>query len=450
MITAQKTFETFFENNPNIEFIDCFLHDLNGLQRGKRVPAQSWQKLLTEGVELPASMFVSEINGETILSTGRGFNDADPDMHCIPIPNTIRLLPWSNGTRAQVMLEMMDVNNDKYFMNPRTRLDSILKQFEELGLKAVLAIELEFYIIGADSIEQPLLPLSKQTGLPIKAGQVYHIDTLLEFENFLQDMEEGARLFEIPTTTITSEYSPGQFEINLKHTDNIDQACIDSMLLKKLVKLAAGKNSYQSTFMSKPYVEHNGSGMHIHVSLYDNQGKNVFQDQETLHKAIGGLIAASNESMLYFAPHANSYRRYMDDPNSYVPIRASWGKNNRSVALRIPNSLPEATRIEHRIAGADANPWLCSAALLAGIHYGLTNQIQPPAEGQGYTNNNPAFHLLPKTWESALNHHAESKIIQEYFTKDFHRAFHEVKNYEHNQFQEYITPKEYEWYMKNL
>ena len=207
-----------------------------------------------------------------------------------------------------------------------------------------------------------------------------------------------------------------------------------------------------ATFMAKPYGQQAGSGMHIHCSLMDGE-KNVFSDlkdsigSSILYHAVGGLAKIMKESMAIFCPNANSYRRFQ--PNLYVPMAPTWGVDNRTVALRIPTSSEKEKRIEHRVSGADANPYLVMASLLAGIHHGITNKIDPPkiSTGDAIAKHSPS---LPMTWVESLNAFSKSKILKEYFGKEFCHVYYETKYKEMQKFDSHVTPLELDWYLRTV
>jgi glutamine synthetase len=208
------------------------------------------------------------------------------------------------------------------------------------------------------------------------------MEDLYEFDDFINDLIDICAEQNIPSSAALSEYSPGQFEINLHHIDDPVLACDHAVLLKRAVKAAALQNGMAATFMAKPFAGISGSGLHIHVSLLDEDGNNVFAGScsdggfsDTLRHAIGGLGEMMEECMAIFAPNANSYRRFA--PNAFVASTPSWGENHRSVALRIPLSSDANKRLEHRVAGADSNPYLVVAAVLAGIHHGISQLCEP-------------------------------------------------------------------------
>jgi glutamine synthetase len=272
---------------------------------------------------------------------------------------------------------------------------------------------------------------------------------LNDYSGVLAEISAGCAAQRIPTGTALAEYGPGQFEVNLHHSADALAACDEAIRFKRLVRGVAARHGMEATFMPKPYAEFAGSGAHLHVSLLDASGVNVFASEdacgnETLHHAIGGLAATMADAMFVFAPTINSYRRYR--PEAYVPLTPSWACNNRGVALRIPVSSAENRRVEHRVAGADANPYLLTASILAGIHHGITQKIDPgpPLAGNAYRNNSAT---LPVTWPEAALAFERSDFIREYFGKQFQHLFTTTRRGELRAFELNVSTLEYDWYV---
>jgi glutamine synthetase len=206
--------------------------------------------------------------------------------------------------------------------------------------------------------------------------------------------------------------------------------------------------------MAKPHNDIAGSGMHLHVSLADEQGNNMFgsdapEGSDLLRFGIGGMMALLEDSMAVFAPNANSYRRFR--ANSYAPVAPTWGVNNRTVSFRVPAGPAHTRHVEHRVCGADANPYLAVAALLAGVHYGLTHRLNPgPAiVGNGYAQAQESGSSLPTNWYTALDHFSRSERMKDYFGQRFHHVFTAVKRAEQDRFFSRVTELDYAWYLRN-
>ncbi len=263
---------------------------------------------------------------------------------------------------------------------------------------------------------------------------------------FIDDVYRICEVQGLLVDAVMQESGPGQFEINLKHRPDALAAALEGLLLKRAVKAAARAHGLDATFMAKPHHDWAGSGMHIHLSLVDQSGQNLFAGDPVsklfLH-ALGGMRESMADFMAVWAQSANAYRRYV--PKSYVSLAAHWGFNNRTVALRVPRANGAATRIEHRVAGADANPYLVIAAILAGMWYGIANEIDPgPAvEGNSETIDAPP---LPTAWVNALDLFQRSGIVRGAFGASFQEVFARLKQSERSNFERIVTPLDYLWY----
>jgi glutamine synthetase len=443
----------FRASHPHARFVDVLLADLCGIPRGKRVAILDTHQICRGGFLLPGSMFALDVLGGTIQETGLGFDEGDADRPCLPISGTLVPVPWREEEGvAQIQVTMHDHDGSPFYGDPRHVLANVLKRFRDIGLTPVVALELEFYLLDpertVDGRAQP--PRLPQTGRREYQTQINSMVDLNEYSAVLADISSACAAQEIPSGTALAEYGPGQFEVNLNHSPDALLACDQTIRFKRLVRGVAARHGMEATFMPKPYMDMAGSGAHIHVSLHDEQGRNIFASDDPmgsdkLKHAVGGLAATMADAMLIFAPTANSYRRYRSE--SYVPLNPSWAVNNRGVALRIPASSPENRRVEHRVAGADANPYLLTAAVLAGIHHGLQRRMDPgaPVIGNAYRN---AVTTLPITWPEAALQFEGSPLMREYLGEKFHRLFVTARRGELQAFESHVTPLEYAWYAR--
>jgi glutamine synthetase len=438
---------------PEAGHVDLILPDMNGLLRGKRVPRHALAKAYADGVCLPMSLIGTDITGNTVEETGLGYAIGDEDRICRPVPGTLRAVPWGPVAGAQCLLEMEDGHGGAFEANPRTALRRIVERFSALGLTPVVAVELEFYLLdgrlGDDGL--PRNAINPTTGERDSATQVYYLDDLSDHRDFIDGVVATCHAQGIPADTAVAEYAPGQFEINLKHRADAVAACDDALFLKRAIKAVAQEQGKLASFMAKPFVDQAGSGTHIHVSLLDHAGRNVFASTpdapaDTLRHAIAGLQAATDEGMLLFAPHANSYRRFV--LNAFVPLNDCWGFNNRTVALRIPHSDPDNVRIEHRIAGADANPYLVTAAVLAGILDGLEARREPtpPITGNAYEQTE----IREPYWRQSIERFLDSAFIVRHFGERFRHIFGQQKLKELRSFEREVTGLDIAWYLRQV
>ncbi len=444
----------FIKKNPDIEAIDLLIPDLNGVIRGKRIERDGLTKVYSHGVNMPASLFSLDITGNTIEECGLGQEIGEPDRICKPLPNTLTRASWQRRPMAQLLMNMYEEDGSPFFGDPRHVLARVAAHFKALGLTPVVAVELEFYLLDKerDADGKPQPPLSPKTGKREYHSQVYAMDNLDDYADFLDDISRITAEQGIPADTAVAENAPGQFEINLKHQADPLAACDNGILLKRVIKAVADKHGMEATFMAKPYEDDAGNGMHIHVSLLDETGNNAFsaQDQlysETLEHAVGGLLQLMPASMALLCPNVNSYRRLQ--PGYYVATTQSWGIDNRTVAVRVPAGPANARRIEHRIAGADANPYLVMSAILAAIHYGISQRCDAgePIEGNAFESE---LEPLPTRMSEALDALLEDKILQRYLGEDFVELYHTCKQEELASFERHVSALETEWCLKTL
>jgi glutamine synthetase len=455
MIGKAQTVEArrFLEQNPDIRAVDLLIADLNGIYRGKRVYPDTLEHVYEDGVQLAKSLFASDITGATSEYAGSGLQTGDMDCVCLPLPDTLYRIPWKARPTAQLQMVMREPGGEPYGGDPQSIVDGIVGRFSEMGLTPVVAIELEFYLIDRerDPNNEPQRALSPVTGRRQSATQVYSIADLDDYSNFIDDVMEATRVQNIPGDVAVAEYAPGQYEINLHHQADAQSACRHGLWLKRLIKGVAEKHRFNATFMPKPFRGLAGNGTHVHVSLIDAEVSNVFApggiDNKLLRNAIAGLLVTMPEAMLVLAPGANSYRRFA--PGMYVPMTPNWGFNNRTVAVRVPAGGPTSTRIEHRVAGADANPYLLTACVLAGMHYGIANELEPPAVSTGDTCGDGLVPGLPDSWPKAIDSFESAKILPEYLGNAFCNLFITTKRQEAELFAVETTPLEYEWYLRN-
>lgn len=448
---AKVDFDVLLGENPKISFIDGVMADLCGVLRGKRMPLAEAGKLFTSGMQIPLSIYLMDAKGEMANPMGRGFGDGDPDGTAWPIPGTATRVWGSDPPRGQILMAFRDDAGGAFAGEPRAALARVAKKFDELGLAPVTAVELEFYLIDEkrDAAGRPQPPLCPRTGARERAVSVYSVDDLDRYQGFVTALNEAAVAQRIPVSATSSEYAPGQFEANLKHQNNVLHAADHAILLRQIVMVAAVSQHCHATFMAKPYADRAGSGQHVHLSLLDKTGRNVFDNgtpegSEMLRYAAGGCAALMPESMAIFAPSLNSYRRFA--PDMFAPVNRRWGVNNRSAGLRVPVGPQDARRIEHRVAGADANPYLVLAAVLAGIHHGIVNKLDPGPPAVGNVSREPDL-SLPFSLDDALARLEKAKVLQDYFGAETLTLYRETKRIEQQRLRKQITDAEYEWYL---
>ncbi|MGE0029623.1 MAG: glutamine synthetase family protein [Steroidobacteraceae bacterium] len=443
----------FLDQYPDTEQLELLQPDMLGILRGKRVGRDEFAKPFDAGLNFCGATVLLDAKGLTFDRIDNGGRDGDPDAISTAVPGSLAPVPWAHVPTAQVLLAMNDSKGGSFFADPRQVLRHAMKPLQDLGLTAVAATELEFYLIDRDT-DRPAPRVGNVPGTRrIQSGPQYgSMEDVEDADPFLADLFAACKAQNIPAGATLKEFSPGQFEINLHHVANAELAADHGVLLKRAVKAIARKHGFAASFMAKPFSEWAGCSLHVHVSLVDGTGRNIFAGtskdgpfSDTLRHAIGGLAAAMPESMAIFAPTANSYRRYR--PGVFVPLAPNWGRNHRGVALRIPMSGPEDARVEHRPGGADGNPYLVIAAILAGIHHGITNRVEPdPMVAQESIIDEKVE--LPVRWSAALDAYDAGKILPKYLGEKYHRLYGTCRREEEERFHAEISDRDYDWYLR--
>jgi glutamine synthetase len=448
--------EAFLAAHPAVRFFDLLLPDLCGVLRGKRIDRSDLPGIYQRGMFLPGSMFALDVLGSTIQATGLGFDEGDADRACVPIPKTLYPTPWLGPAIAQLQVQMLDYDSGPFYGDPRHVLGAVLDRYAARGWQPVIAVELEFYLVDVERTAaghaQP--PRSRYTGRRETRTQVNSMTDLESVSDILVEIAAASEAQGVPTGAALAECGPNQWEVNLRHVADAREACDQAIRFKRIVKGVAHAKGVEATFMAKPYADAPGSGMHLHVSVLDREGRNVFASDDVLgndflRQAAAGLLDTMADGMAIFAPNANSYRRLR--PELYVPMNATWGYNNRGVAVRVPVSGPSDRRLEHRVAGADANPYLVAATVLAGMLHGIEKKLAPPDPlvGNAYTQRLTAPRL-PAEWPTALTRFGASAFLREYFGERFVALYELARRGEMQDFNARITALDYTWYLEQV
>ena len=453
--------EAFLAAHPDIRSIELLLPDLNGVMRGKRIGRDGLLRVLEKGVMMPGSVFALDCTGANVDKTGLVWEDGDADRVCRPVPGTLAAVPWTPNT-AQVFLRMEEEDGTPFPIDPQNVLARVIDRFAEIGLRPCVAMEFEFYLIDTQRTENggPMPPRSPHSQRRLDGVQAYSMSEISDFDTFIERVSYACDVQALPRDTVISEYGPGQMEINLMHEPDAMDSAMNGVLLKRAVVGTALACGIDATFMAKPYAAEAGNGLHVHMSLLDAAGENVFSPDHGGHRiegalmspddlhgaAIAGMADLMAESMALFAPNVNSFRRLR--PGSYAPLTPSWSHNNRTAALRVPAGPPSARRVEHRVAGADANPFLVMAAVLAGAHHGIVNRMKPapPISGNAYEK----AATLPVRWQDALDAFDRAKHIRPYLGERFCRVYSAVRRAERQRFENVVSPTEHHWYLRNI
>ncbi len=443
-VSKKDVFQAWLQER-NIEDVEAFVPDMAGSARGKVVPAD---KFGSGDMKMPEAIFSQTISGDYISDKN---NVEDRDMLLIPDPTTLRPVPWASDPAASVFVDCYHRDGSTVAKSPRNVLRNVLAKYEARGWVPVVAPEVEFYLLSPHSDpNEEAEPPEGRLGWTEGARQPYSIDTMNDFDPFINDVYAYSEAQGIRIDTLSQEMGPAQFEINFLHgnaVDNADQV----FLFKRTVREAAIEHKMHATFLAKPMAGDAGSALHVHQSVVDKQANNIFskpdgEASELFHGFIAGLQRYMPDAMLIFAPYVNSYRRFMDPWAS--PVNLAWATDNRTVGLRVPDSGPAARRVENRLAGSDVNPYLVIAASLACGYLGMVEGLKPsdPIEGSGYGTD---FGLHRHIY-SAVDAMRESDAMRSMLGEDFVNVYTALKDHEYREFQEIITPYEREILMFNV
>ena len=431
--------------------VECLIPDLTGIARGKIMPADKF--LRKEGLRLPENLFLQTVTGDWVDEKKiEALNPADGDMNLQPDPSTICLVPWAQEPTAQVIHDCLHMDRSAIEISPRNVLRRVLSLYEKEGWGIAIAPELEFYLtkINKDP-DYPLAPPVGRSGRPEATGQFYGIDALNEFDPLFEDMYDYCEAQQLDIDALTHEMGPSQMEINFIHGDPLRLA--DHVyLFKRTMRETAFRHKVYATFMAKPMANLPGSALHLHQSLFDLQSKhNLFADEVGKHTPlflsfIAGLQTYLPEMMLMIGPNVNSYRRII--PNTAAPINVHWGVDNRTVGLRVPFAEQADMRVENRLPGADANPYLAMAASLGCGYLGIRQGLQPdePLTDSAYYRD----YSLPRSLSEAVALFEDNPVAKELFGEKFVQIYSAVKRTEYEAFFQVISTWEREFLLLNV
>jgi glutamine synthetase len=452
-LADEREARAFLAEHPDIEAVQLVITDPNGIGRGKNIAREELLALYTTGRNVAGSILGLDATGEDVDGTGLVWDVGDADQCCRPIAGTLGVASWLARPTAQVLGTMYALDGRPAIADPRHAFAALVARFVERKLRPVVAVELEFYLLERDASGR----LQPARGLRTRTGShridAYGLGRLDDMAPLFDDFYRAARALGLPVRTLMSEYSPGQFEITLEHRDDALAAVDEAILFKRVMRGVAARHGLVASFMAKPFAGHAGSGMHLHASVADERGRNLFAADDAagsaaLRWAIGGLRETMADALAIFAPHANSYRRFR--AQSYAPVAPTWGVNNRTVSLRVPAGPPASRHIEHRVAGADANPYLVAAVVLAGMLHGIDAQIDPgpPVTGNGYAHAGGT--RWPLYWPQALERAAASPFLEAALGRGFVDVFLAIKWQECAKFGALVTDRDYEWYLDTV
>ena len=437
-----------FIRERRITEVECLVPDLSGIARGKILPAEKFLRILRDrGLRMPESIFVQTVTGDTpdedITSP------ANSDIYMVPDAATVRVVPWYAEPTALVISDCVYLDGTPVDISPRHVLRRVLALYEERGWRAIVAPELEFFLVQVNKDpDYPLVPPVGRTGRTESGRQAYGIDAVNEFDPLFEDVYDHCEAQGIDIDTLTHEAGAAQIEINFNHGDPL--ALADQVFLfKRTVRETAIRHQVCATFMAKPMQGEPGSAMHIHQSVSDAvTGRTLFatedgRDTDLFLAHIAGMQAYLPSVMPLLAPNVNSYRRLAGRGDA--PINVHWGHDNRTVGLRVPYAAPDARRVENRVPGVDANPYLAIAASLACGWLGMVEGRAPNAPVSGSAHILPRL-ALPRDQSEALDRLNASEPLRDILGARFVAVVNAVKQAEYDAYQRVISS----WERENL
>ena len=429
--------------------VEALITDCNGIARGKWLPVQKLDTIEKQGLKLPKSALGLDVWGRDIPALAHA--NGDIDGYCHLVEGSLRPLLTERGVdQAQVLLSMFDKDGNPYMGDPRQVLQALVSRFTEKELRPCMAVELEFSLLPKPETSEAIgAALRDQNAV---GGNLYALSELDYHGPLLEALRLAFDTQDLPYEGIIKESAPSQFEINVAHSDDVMLLADQVIRMQRIIRAVSARHGFVASFMPKPIDDEAGNGLHVHCSLLNENGTNVFDDggeegSDLLRYAVAGCLELLPASMLLFAPSFNAYRRFQ--PGNHAPTESAWGYDNRTTAIRIPESPSAARRLEHRVAGADANPYLVLAAVLAGIWHGIENTLSPPnpIEGNAWDQEIDAP-ALPTTMDEAISVFDKSDVLSSYLTSEFKTLFLATKVQERNEFAKRITEFELETYLR--
>ena len=425
--------------------VEVYLVDLNGVCRGRWLVGDGVERAYSGGLRLPLSLVATDIFGQDVLASGLIEESGDRDGEARPAYAGPQAMPWVDDSSRQLQLSVYGDDETPFECDPRHVLARVVDAAAAHGLRAVVGTELEFFLFE----EQQSNNTDPRAPTALLGSNMLSTDALHEVRPYLDEVASACHTLSVPAEGMICEAGPSQLEVDLGPLDDPLAAADAVIAFRRLARGFARNRGWNASFMPKPLGDHEGSGMHVHLSLLNERGENVFAShdgEKLLSHAIGGCLAHLAESQLFFAPNANSYRRYVG--GAHAPSSATWGYDNRFAALRIPRSAPRARRLEHRMPGSDANPYLAIAAIIAAALDGLNCAIDPGAEAVGQAGADPRFVAPALGWREAIDAFAGSSWVAENFGKTLQHVFVACKRQEHDRLLAQIPQAELDAYLE--
>ena len=448
-VMAYQTISQFFNQHDDITQLVVGVFDYNGVLRGKRMPIAKLSSLLESGFKMPLSIIQTDIWGRDIDDSPLLFETGDADGQIALIDRAPLRLVWMAEPTALLIGSFVDDEGAPLALCPRGRLAEMQARFGDKSQAICAGVEMEFNLL---SDERPAPAASLATGTTSPSGDTLSAHQLDDYDALFADINTHLAVQDIKLDTITSELGRGQYEITFAPKNDLVTLADDILIFKYLIKGLAKSYGIRASFMAKPLMGEAGNGLHVHASLVDKAGQNLFHDDsdtgtKTLHQAVAGILQFMKASTLILAPHMNSYRRLV--PSSHAPTKICWGDDNRSASVRIPASSPQARRLEYRSAGADCQPYLLLAILAYSMAEGIDGALSAPEPVMGNAYDHD-YDSLPVEMSEAMQIYATSRAIQQALGEPLYSYYLATKRQEWTRFAEHVSDFEYHSLSHNI
>lgn len=421
--------------------------DIIGTERGRDVLVNRLSRTLGSGLAFCRSVYGTSPQGDTVDIDG-GKADGLPDLIAVPDLATLQRIPWEPGV-AHCIADLYNPDGSPSAESPRQVLQRVNAEFTGLGMRPVVGPELEFYLLERDAATT-----SGWRRYGEAPGNVYVAGLKGDPNNFLLRTLRLLGGYGLEAVAANHEFSSGQFELNLWHSDALD-AADRAFRFKSAIKELARREDKLATFMAKPFNDEGGSGFHLHFSTWSDDGEAKFDGpggeyglSKVALSAVAGVLAHAPALAAITNPTINSYKRF--GPDTMAPWLIDWGLDNRSAMVRIPPERGNASRMELRLGDATANPYLAVAALLGAAYLGIRDGLTPPDPLQGYGYDPDKAAKLPPNLEVALNAFEADTDLTDILGAQFAKTFLAYKRNELERFNSFVTDWEFREYAYHL
>lgn len=428
----------FLEQNPQVQYVDCVFADLCGIVRGKRIARAELESVFETGLGIPFTIYFLDARGEVVEQARRAASPNGSEGTAWPVAGTLTRVNWSQRPHGQVLMTLGGAEGEPYFGEPRNVLKRIAARFANAGLVPSAAFDFDFYLFDRERAKNGVPESPTGNAAREASAQVYGISDIDRFDGVLTGIAEAAAIQGLPPVAATADALAGRFRIGVERVDEVVRAADHAVFLRQVVRAVARKHGLDATFMAKPFLGLAGSAMALRTALRTPAGDAV--GERAMRNAIGGLQASMAEAIAIFCPNANGFRRFGDGT---IARNKRWGVDNPAAMLNVTRT---DVRIEHRLASADANPYLVLAAALAGMHRGIEEGMDPgqPIEGNAAR---LVDQTMPFAIDAALVALENGSILREYLGPAYVDLYCVTKRAELERFRNHIPAHEYDWYM---